>query len=643
MFPLWVVPVLPLVGGVVILLLPRRRMQYSGGIAATVAGLATALVAVHLAATIRGVQHVSTARLTLAGRVVDVGLAADPLAAVMGLLVALTATLVLIYSVGYMADDSHKRRFFAVMSLFTGAMLSLVLASDYVLLYLSWEIVGLCSYLLIGHYWREQKASRAAFKAFLITRIGDMGLLLAIALVFANIGTARFDSVFATVQSGLIAKPLLTLIAVLIVLGAAGKSAQFPLHWWLPDAMAGPTPVSALIHSATMVAAGIYLLARSFPLLAAVPLARNLLLIAAIVTSIGAALAAAAQTDVKRLLAYSTMSQLGEMGLALAIGVPFAAIFHLIAHASFKALLFLATGIATRAADSNELSSLPGSRIAQWGFLIGALSLSGFPPFAGFWSKAAIAGAAPPAIHVLLASLSALSAFYIGRAFLLGFAKRSQQDSAQPFWETVPVCGLAVLTFVGGTACWWLSDLLGAPRPRLGWTAALDVTLSLTAWAFAAALYHWRIITTLGLYERLAGLRRLVKGGLGTDAVPSALGSSIVAIVRQIALFDSAILDRMATKTAQSVLHFAHGADGIEAQVFDRSSAAVGVAALRMARQTNWWDLCVLDRSVLASAFSLREFGGRVRALQTGRVYHYIAAVFFWVILAGVVTWAVRR
>ncbi len=642
MTPLWLIPVLPVVAMVAILSLPQRWTRHAGGIASSGAGFATALMTVHLAATARGVQHASTTRLTFAGTTVDVGLATDPLSAVMGTLVAVTATLVLVYSIGYMAEDQGKRRFFAVMSLFTGAMLSLVLASDYLVLYLSWEAVGLCSYLLIGHYWQQQNASRAAFKAFLVTRIGDLGLLFAVVLMFAGLGTARFDAVLAPGPAGTPGLPFASVIAVLIVVGALGKSAQFPLHWWLPDAMAGPTPVSALIHSATMVAAGIYLLARSFPLLNAAPAAHNLILIAALVTTFGSALAAAAQTDVKRLLAYSTMSQLGEMGLAVALALPFAAVFQLIAHATFKALLFLAAGVVAQAAGSNALTGLPNSRVARWGFLAGALSLSGIPPCAGFWSKTAVTTGAPPALRVIFSALTFLSSFYIARAFFLGFTGRAQARTSEPLSFRIPMYALAGITLVTGFLWWPLAGLLRAPRPHLGREAAADVLVAGLGWAVAAALYKWRALNAAAFREQARGLQGLLKGGFGTDALPLAFARVASSVFQAVAAFETNVLDALSSAVARGVLRVAYGAGIVENGVFDRGSSAVAESAWRMATRTNWLDLRLLDRSVLRSAFALRDLGGRLRPLQTGRIYHYLAAVFLWIVVASAIAFALR-
>lgn len=642
MGPLWLVPILPLAAMLLILLLPRQSVRYAGTMAAAAAGASSLLAIAHLRVAAGGVILSISTRFSFAGRSVEIGLSTDPLSAVMAALVAVIATLVLIYSIAYMADDRDPRRFFAVMSLFTGAMLALVLASDYLLLYLSWEIVGLCSYLLIGHYWHEQKTSPAAIKAFLVTRIGDVSLLLAVALMLIAVGSVRFEAVFQAIRSGTVGQPLVTGIAVLMLLGALGKSAQFPLHWWLPDAMVGPTPVSALIHSATMVAAGVYLLARSFPLFSAAPAARSLLLIAALATAFGAALAAAVQTDVKRLLAYSTMSQLGEMGLVLAFGAPVGAVFHLIAHATFKSLLFLAAGVATQAVGGNELSRLPGSNLARWGFLAGALSLSGIPPFAGFWSRESIAAAMPPTMHWVLVILASLSAFYIARAFLLGFTGRAE-DAGTGALFSIPVYGLAGITLIAGVIAWsLLPQLLGAPQPRLGWSSAIDVLVAVLGWAAAAVIYRWGILDFRRVANRLQPVRAVMKGGFGTEVVPANIGVLATALFQRLSAFETNVIDAMSRQTARAILRCGRGSALVETGIFDRFSSAVANSSLRLAGRTDWLDVRVLDRSVLGSASALRDLGGRVRAFQTGRIYHYLAIVFLWIVVAGAITFALR-
>jgi NADH-quinone oxidoreductase subunit L len=313
------------------------------------------------------------------------GVSLGPAALYVALAVSVVALFVQIYSVGYLHDDPRYAPYAAQISIFTGAMLLVVSANDLVLLLIGWEVMGVCSYLLIGHDRRLPEAPRAAVKAFLVTRVGDVGFLLGIALLGVSAGSFEISTVLASSPAHL------TAALLLILAGVAGKSAQFPLHTWLPDAMAGPTPVSALIHAATMVAAGVYVVFRLFPLFADSPVAMAVLGVMAAITLLLGALAATAQDDLKRVLAWSTVSQIGYMTGALAVGAPAAALFHLLTHAAFKALLFLAAGGVIHAVGTNLMSRMGGLRThlpaTFWAFVIGLGALAGLPPLAGFWSK----------------------------------------------------------------------------------------------------------------------------------------------------------------------------------------------------------------------------------------------------------------
>ena len=328
------------------------------------------------------------------------GILMDPLTAIMLVVVTGVSLMVQVYSVGYMRGDQGYARYFAYMSLFTASMIGLVLASNIVQLYVFWELVGLCSYLLIGFWYDRPAAAAAAKKAFIITRIGDLGFLLAIMYLFFNSGSFEAqglnslvitDIYTAVAVGGVVTSGVITWIALGIFAGAVGKSAQFPLHTWLPDAMEGPTPVSALIHAATMVAAGVFLVARFFPVFEASTTAMNTVAVIGGITAIFAASMGLVMFDIKRVLAYSTISQLGFMMLALGVGAYSAAIFHLFTHAFFKALLFMCSGSVGHATGTFDMRYMGGlRRVMPWTyatFLIGGLSLAGIFPLAGFWSK----------------------------------------------------------------------------------------------------------------------------------------------------------------------------------------------------------------------------------------------------------------
>ena len=388
--------------------------------------------------------------ITVGSLELSVGILMDPLTAIMLVVVSGVSLMVLIYSQGYMHGDPGYSRYFSYISLFTASMIGLVLAGNIIQIYFFWELVGLCSYLLIGFWFHKPSATAAAKKAFLVTRLGDFGFLLAILYLFANGGEifaanaseftgagmsgSVFDisSVNFAAKSGFFAGSIATLVALGIFAGAVGKSAQFPLHVWLPDAMEGPTPVSALIHAATMVVAGIFLVARFFPLFEVSSTAMSVVALTGGVTALFAASMGLVMYDIKRVLAYSTVSQLGFMMLALGIGAYGPAIFHLFTHAFFKALLFLGSGSVNHATGTFDMRYMGGLKKhmpwTYYTFLIGSLSIAGIFPLAGFWSKDEIIAASlhhPDAIQIVVAIMALMAAFmtafYMFRALFMTF------------------------------------------------------------------------------------------------------------------------------------------------------------------------------------------------------------------------------
>ncbi|MFF4240578.1 NADH-quinone oxidoreductase subunit L [Actinomadura geliboluensis] len=327
---------------------------------------------------------------------IRIGLQVDGLSAVVGLMVCCVAVAVQVYSVAYMKGDRRYSSYAAFISLFTSAMLLVVYAGDLLVLYAGWEVMGICSYFLIGHHWEERANSRAAVKAFLVTRLGDVGFLIGVIVLGVGAGTFEISGILA--RAGDLPSSTVTAAALLLLAGVAGKSAQFPLHTWLPDAMAGPTPISALIHAATMVAAGVYVVARLYGVFLLTPGARTVLAVIAVVSMVGAACAALAQDDLKRVLAYSTISQLAVMAAGLAVGAKTAAVFHLLTHGAFKALLFLAAGCVIVTAGSNLLAHYGGlwraMPVTFWSMTVGLAALAGVPPFSGWFSKDSIIEAA---------------------------------------------------------------------------------------------------------------------------------------------------------------------------------------------------------------------------------------------------------
>ncbi|OEV06886.1 NADH dehydrogenase, partial [Streptomyces nanshensis] len=400
------VPLLPFLGAVAGLLTGRRAPGYAQPLAVLPTLLATAF-AITVAVRQGGGEPLKAAtELTPTGDAaltVELALHLDGFAVLVAVLVGVVASCVQLYSTGYLRDDPRYASYSAFVSLFTAAMLLVVYADDLIVLLVGWEVMGICSYFLVGHYWETQAARSAAVKAFLVTKLGDVPFLIGIFVLATEAGTFRISGITGKLTAQLAQFELShpTVIALLLLAGIAGKSAQFPLNTWLPDAMAGPTPVSALIHAATMVAAGVYVVARLLPVFAASTAALVVLALIAAVTIVGSALCALAQDDIKRVLAYSTIGQLAYMAGALAVADRGAAVFHLLTHGAFKALLFLAAGVLIHAAGTNSLAAMARmggltktAPDAYWTMTIGLLALAAVPPFSGFFSKEAVLGAA---------------------------------------------------------------------------------------------------------------------------------------------------------------------------------------------------------------------------------------------------------
>ena len=391
----------------------------------------------------------------------DFSLYLDPLSLWMSTMVTGVGALIHLYSIGYMSEDARFTSFFAYLNLFIFFMLALVLSDSYLGMFIGWEGVGLCSYLLIGFWYQTPAYNQAAQKAFVMNRIGDLGFLVAVMTMMWVWGTSSFLGVLGHLDG--VALPLLLLIGLGLVVGVTGKSAQIPLFTWLPDAMAGPTPVSALIHAATMVTAGVYLIARSTALFSLLPGVQALILWIGVATAVVGAFIALTQRDIKKILAYSTMSQLGFMVAALGLGATHAALFHMSTHAFFKALLFLGAGNVIHAlSGEQDVFKMGGLRKSLpytfWIFVVGTLAISGCPPFSGFYSKDAIllaAHAGNTLAFTLLGITSLLTAFYMFRLFFLVFFRSSNPDHHphEGHWTMqVPLGVLAILSAVAGVA-----------------------------------------------------------------------------------------------------------------------------------------------------------------------------------------------
>ena len=402
---------------------------------------------------------------------VQIGYLINDLTKLMLLVVSGVGLLIHIYSIGYMGEDRGRARYFSGLSLFMFSMLGIVLANNFIMMFIFWELVGVSSYILIGHWFDRDAPPAAGNKAFLANRIGDFGFMLGILLVWSASGTVTFEELALRWHTLGLSPGFMTATALLIFCGAVGKSAQFPLHVWLPDAMEGPTPLSALIHAATMVAAGVFMLARSFFLLQTSAMALTLVLWIGLITSLIAALMATQQDDIKRVLAYSTLSQLGLMVAAVGLSNPEAGIFHLFTHASFKALLFLAAGSVIHCLHHEQnIWHMGGLQkkmpVTFWTFLAGTLALIACPPFAGFWSKDEILASASNNIPAFLAivSVTFLTAFYMSRLFVVAFLGESRSDHAahaheSPLVMTAPLVILSIAACIAGfpfIASWFI-------------------------------------------------------------------------------------------------------------------------------------------------------------------------------------------
>ena len=477
----WLIPAFPLAGVLILMAMGRRLGEPRAGWLATAmmggSFIATLLVFIGL------VGHEGDERETVvtlfewvpAGKLaVDIGFLADPLSITMALFVTGVGALIHLYSIGYMHGDEGFSKFFIYLNLFAFSMLMLVLGDNLLLTFLGWEGVGACSYLLISFWFTDEANASAGKKAFVTNRVGDWGFLVAMFLAFLTFGSLQYGEIFYDLESNGVAAGTASAIVVLLLVGAAGKSAQFPLHIWLPDAMAGPTPVSALIHAATMVTAGVYLLTRMSPIIAeAHSWVPDLIMWVGLGTALMAATIAVAQNDIKKVLAYSTVSQLGFMFVAVGSGAYVAAIFHMVTHAFFKALLFLGAGSVIHGMDGDQDIRRYGGLarllpITSMTFVAGWLAIAGVPPFSGFWSKDEILAYAygeNKVLWVLLLATAILTAFYMTRLVLMTFFgpprwadseaeatddKPHRHPHESPWTMTVPLVLLAGLAMVAG-------------------------------------------------------------------------------------------------------------------------------------------------------------------------------------------------
>jgi len=528
----WVILFLPLFSAAAITLVTRKDRALSANLSvgAIVAGFVFTLVFIAANGWEPLKRESLVTWLEVGDLQADFGLRLDPLSLMMLLIVTGVGGAIHIYSKGYMRDDSGWSRYFACLSLFTFSMLGIVLANNFLMLFIFWELVGLSSYLLIGHWYQRPSAADAGKKAFLANRLGDFGFLLGILMVWSLIGSLNFS----VLQDELKRNPealgaLATAAGLLIFCGAVGKSAQFPLHVWLPDAMEGPTPVSALIHAATMVAAGVYMLCRVFFLLD-LPGSHALEVIAWVggFTALLAALIAVQQNDIKRILAYSTLSQLGYMVMAVGVGGPVPAMYHLTTHAFFKALLFLGAGSVILALHHEQNIWKMGALkdrmpVTYFTFLLGTLALCGVPPFSGFFSKDEILAATlnlehgQPALFGVAVAVAVLTTFYMFRLVFVAFLGPSKSNAADHAHEspkimTLPLLALMVPSVLAGF--WGIEHLYGKqlPEAHLPYhVLAMFASVGAVFFGFAIAWGLYRNATSDPLPEKITAFTRAMR------------------------------------------------------------------------------------------------------------------------------------
>jgi len=573
----------------------------------------------------------------------------DPLTLVMLFVVTLVSTLVFIYSLGYMHDDPRIVRFYGFLSLFTASMLGLVIANNLLILFMCWELVGLCSYLLIGFWYHKPEAAAAAKKAFIVTRLGDIGLFIGLLLLYQKTGTFLFygaahPSIFSpevleSLKVNSITFPLFggviltTVLGILLFFGAMGKSAQFPLHVWLPDAMEGPTPVSALIHAATMVAAGVFMVARMFPLLdgsGAMPF----IAWTGGITALFAATIAVAQFDIKRVLAYSTISQLGYMMMGLGLGGYVAGTFHLMTHAFFKALLFLGSGSVIHGChEEQNMMKMGGLRksmpVTFWTYLIGTLALAGIFPLSGFWSKDEILLEAfrhHKPLYIIGSVAAFLTAFYMFRQIFLVFFgsyrghKAPHESPKTMLWPLKILAFFSIFAGLIGTPFLFhnpfhhfLAPGHHATSPSL-WVMLASTGMALLGIFAAYAVYGRRPLTEDPLIQSLKGLFTLLERKYYIDEL---YAKTIVRATQRVAVFfkqlDQVIIDGFLSKT--------------------------GFITLFLSKMSQWFDNFFINGGFDQACHGIQGGSGKLRRVQTGRAQDYL----FYAALGSVVVYFLFR
>jgi len=630
----WIIPLLPLLAFVIIVFFTNRNEKVSSLVSIGAICLSFVLSLIVIASVLKNpvASEFEFTWIDLPGFKIKVGMLIDPLTAVMLFVVCTVSMLVHIYSVGYMNGDPRFSRFFSFLSLFSFSMLGLVLANNFLELFVFWELVGLTSYLLIGFWFEKKIASDAGKKAFITTRTGDLGFIIGILILTTAAGTFNFREMFHAVEAGHIPFGLLTVGAIFLFAGAVGKSAQFPLHVWLPDAMEGPTPVSALIHAATMVAAGVYLVARTMTIYLA---AENAGLVVAIIGCFTAFLAASialVQNDIKRVLAYSTISQLGYMIMILGLGGLTAGTFHLYTHAFFKALLFLGAGSVIHAVHTNDIWEMGGlyrkMRITAITFIVASLSISGIFPLSGFWSKdeiLAVAGHYHNPVFLIVGVLVAgMTAFYMFRlCFVTFFGKPRDQEKynhahESPKTMTIPLMVLAFLSIFAG----WV----GIPWLKHGYSSfvyhhqphhvepnyilmIVSTVVALSGIYLAYAMYYKKSISPEKLKTKFAFVYKVLYNKYYFDELYHAI------IVNPIMKLSNILFVKL------------------DVGVVDWLVNGTGSFTVFLSDVKEWFDSHIVDGAVNGLAHVTRGMGSGLRRIQTGQVQNYAFVIFFGLVL----------
>jgi NADH-quinone oxidoreductase subunit L len=572
----------------------------------------------------------------------EIGILIDPLTAIMLMVVTTVGACVEIYSVGYMEDDPRFSRFFSYLSLFLFSMLGLVLANNFFMIFIFWELVGLTSYLLIGFWFEKKSAADAGKKAFITTRIGDLGFIVGLLMIAAYAGTFNYGQVFNQVGAGMIPLGILTVASVFVFCGAIGKSAQFPLHVWLPDAMEGPTPVSALIHAATMVAAGVYLVARTMSLFVASAEASLVVATIGVITSFLAASIGLVQNDIKRILAYSTVSQLGYMIMALGLfGYDtahhhhsagfYAGTFHLMTHAFFKGLLFLGAGSVIHAVHTNDIQEMGGlwrkMKITAPAFCIASLSIAGIFPLAGFWSKDEIVAATSshPIFLVLTLVIAFMTAFYMWRLCFLTFFGKPRDDFRYEHAHESPKSMAYPLVFLAALAAgagWvgipgifgWFSEFVYHGEPYHAHANILLMVIStivgVSGIVLAWLVYYKQAISAERMAERFKPIYTLLFNKYYFDE-----------------LYDLIII--------RPVLAFSDFMWSFDAGIIDGLVNLMGRLTIIWSDIKMWFDKWVIDGAVNGAGWIVRQWSALLRFLQTGTVQFYALFILAMLVIIG--------